>query len=463
MIGRRALRRTLLVGFFVLVLGAQSAIAVPPDPMDGGDGTEWRQLYETTGLTWNRVAGICPRDGSTPCSGAIGSTDLIGWVWGTDAQVVALLGRYAPAILTANPPVVAGPEYMLMATGFLGEMRWTHSIALTYFFTEATIGWTSSTDGAGAPILGAVSMGFPPASGSFAVGTGGAPDEASSTRGFWLWRPSGFDHSPPVITPTVDGATGNNGWFVGDVSVSWDVRDDQLAITERVGCNPSSVVSDTSGTSRSCRATSDGGTASASVVVRRDTVAPTLTCTAPEPVFELYQLAGQVRASVADATSGPAVASTFGLANTSRAGSFTTTVRGTDRAGNTGTATCPYRVIIPTCHGLTPTRIGTALNDAITGTAGRDVIVAFGGADNVDGAGGAGGADVICGNDGPDTLKGGGGNDWIDGGASPDDIYGGAGDDTLDGGLHNDSIRGENGRDTCISGELRMSSCEVIL
>jgi Ca2+-binding RTX toxin-like protein len=302
-------------------------------------------------------------------------------------------------------------------------------------------------------------MSYPPASGLFAVATGGAPDEASATRGVWLWRPSGFDHSPPVITPTVAGATGNNGWFVGDVSVSWDVRDDESAVTERVGCNPATVVSDTPGASSSCRATSEGGTSSASVVVRRDTTAPTLTCLAPEPVFELYQLGAQVRASVADATSGPAVASAFGIANTGRAGSFTSTVTGRDRAGNTGTATCPYRVIIPTCRGLTPTRVGTALNDAITGTAGRDVIVAFGGADTVDGGGGA---DVICGGDGPDTLRGAGGNDLIDGGASNDDIYGGAGDDTLDGGLHNDSLRGDNGRDTCTSGELRMSSCEVI-
>ena len=68
---------------------------------------------------------------------------------------------------------------------------------------------------------------------------------------------------------------------------------------------------------------------------------------------------------------------------------------------------------------------------------------------------------MICGGDGPDTLYGGGAKDWIDGGASNDDIHGGAGDDTLDGGLHLDSLRGDNGRDTCISGEIRMSSCEL--
>jgi Ca2+-binding RTX toxin-like protein len=56
---------------------------------------------------------------------------------------------------------------------------------------------------------------------------------------------------------------------------------------------------------------------------------------------------------------------------------------------------------------------------------------------------------------------GGDGADRIDGGASPDDLNGGRGDDFLDGGLHNDSLRGDDGRDTCVSGETRRSSCEA--
>jgi Ca2+-binding RTX toxin-like protein len=59
------------------------------------------------------------------------------------------------------------------------------------------------------------------------------------------------------------------------------------------------------------------------------------------------------------------------------------------------------------------------------------------------------------------AVRGGDGNDWIDGGASSDDLNGGNGDDYLDGGLHNDSLRGDAGRDTCTSGEVRTSSCEL--
>jgi hemolysin type calcium-binding protein len=261
-----------------------------------------------------------------------------------------------------------------------------------------------------------------------------------------------------MITPIVDGAEGNNGWFVSDVSVGWDVHDDESPVSGQVGCDPGTVTSDTVGTSFSCEATSAGGTASETAVVRRDVTAPTLTCGTPAPVFEIYQLGARVPASVTDATSGPAASTRFGPANTNRAGSFTTIVMGTDRAGNAGKRSCPYTVVIPTCRGLTATLVGTASNDVIAGTTGRDVIVALGGADIVSGGGGA---DVICGGDGPDILKGDAGGDWIDGGASSDDIYGGAGDDTLDGGLHNDSLRGDGGRDTCTSGEIRMSSCEI--
>ena len=52
---------------------------------------------------------------------------------------------------------------------------------------------------------------------------------------------------------------------------------------------------------------------------------------------------------------------------------------------------------------------------------------------------------------------------WFDTGAGFDSILGSAGDDNLDGGTQDDSIRGDAGRDTCTSGEVRMSSCEVIV
>src|SRR5262245_24393023 len=65
------------------------------------DGKVWRQLVETTGLSWTQVSEVCPLDGATPCSGIVGGRDLRGWIWGTAEQVTNLLGHYEPAILTS--------------------------------------------------------------------------------------------------------------------------------------------------------------------------------------------------------------------------------------------------------------------------------------------------------------------------------------------------------------------------
>jgi Ca2+-binding RTX toxin-like protein len=238
----------------------------------------------------------------------------------------------------------------------------------------------------------------------------------------------------------VSGTLGKNGFYVSDVTVSWDVRDGESDVFT-TGCDTTTLTSDTAGTTFTCTATSAGGTASKSLTVKRDATAPVVTCLTPHQVFEIYQLGAWVRATVTDATSGPGSPFPQGATNTNTPGLFTSTVTGSDLAGNrSAPKACPYQVVIPSCNGQPPTIVGTALNNVINGTSGRDVIVGLGGADTINGNGGD---DVICGGDGPDTIDGGDGNDWIDGGAS------------------NDSIRGGSGTDTCISGETRMSSCEL--
>ena len=455
MTARRGVLAALSIVVLVTLAGGPAA-AAPPDPLDDGNGKQWRQLYETQGLSWSQVAQICPRDGATPCSGSIGPRDLTGWVWATDTQVIALMGQYAPAILTADPPIVSGVDYFGLAQSFLTELRWTDSVSGYGFFSSWTMGWTSSTDAAGNPIAGKVAYGWWPPTGSFGLAAVAVPSHFQ--HGVFLWRPSAGDHTPPAVTPNVAGTVGSGGWYVSDVRVSWDVQDDESAVTSNTGCEPRTFETDTAGTTVACEATSAGGTATGSVLVKRDITPPTVTCPSPEPVFELYRVGAFVAASVTDATSGAASPVAQGGAKTSTVGSFQTVVTGADRAGNRRSSLCSYRVAVPTCNGLTATRVGTAGNDVINGTSGPDVIVALGGADDVEGNGGA---DVICGGEGGDTIDGGGGHDWIDGGASPDDLSGGDGNDTLDGGLHNDSLRGGSGTDTCRSGETRMSSCEL--
>jgi hypothetical protein len=432
--------RTAARASFLAVVMAVGWASAASAGVNDTHGREWRQLYETTGLSWDQVASVCPRDGVTPCSGSVGGRVLTGWVWGTDTQVVELMSEYAPELATAVPPQVSGPEQFLPAANFLGVMRYTAYMTTTYSNAEWTDGWTASNNASGSPVTGRVSFGWPPPGGQFSVASPGSPDPVSD-RGVWLWRTAGLDYSPPVITPTIAGTLGTNGWYRSDVSLTWDVTDAESPIDSTSGCDPASVTADTGGTTFTCQAKSFGGTSSASATVKRDTTAPTVTCQSPAPAFTLGQVGARVQATVADATSGPAVASASGAAATGAKGSFTAPVTGSDRAGNTRTVQCAYTVVIPPCNGLAPTKVGTAANDTIAGGPGRDVVAGLGGNDTITGADGN---DVICGGDGNDTIEGGAGDDWIDGGGG------------------SDSIRGDNGYDTCLSGELKTSSCEVI-
>ena len=389
----------------------------------------------------------------------VGGKDLTGWVWGTDAQVLELLSEYAPDLATADPPFFSGPEYFLQGAAFLNVMRYTVDFTSNYAHSEWTGGWTASTDASGTPIGGRASFSHPIFRGEIGLAPVGS-DSFGPYRGVFLWRTAGLDYTPPTITPQVTGTLGNNGWYVSDVAVTWDVTDAQSPIDSTSGCGPASVTTDTAGTSLTCTATSVGGTANATTVVKRDLKAPTLTCQSPAPTFPLGQLGARLTATVTDATSGPAAPAVNGAANTDKAGTHKAPLTGSDRAGNTTTKQCAYSVAVPTCRGLTATRVGTIGNDVINGTAGPDVIVAVRGDDTINGRGGD---DVICGGDNTDTIDGGQGADVVDGGAGFDSILGSAGDDNLDGGTQDDSIRGDAGRDTCTSGEVRMSSCEVII
>lgn len=85
------------------------------------------------------------------------------------------------------------------------------------------------------------------------------------------------DATPPVISPTVAGTLGANGWYTSNVSVTWSVVDGESAISSQTGCAASSVVGDTNGVTFTCSATSAGGTATESVTIKRDATAPTVT------------------------------------------------------------------------------------------------------------------------------------------------------------------------------------------
>ena len=82
------------------------------------------------------------------------------------------------------------------------------------------------------------------------------------------------DTTAPVITPDVQGTQGQNGWYTSNVTVSWNVSDPESSITNKTGCDPTTISSDTAGQTLTCSATSAGGTDSKSVTIKRDATPP---------------------------------------------------------------------------------------------------------------------------------------------------------------------------------------------
>ncbi len=181
-------------------------IPPPPGPLpvvahgnvDDLRGKEWRQLTQTSGLTWSQVAQICPQDGVTPCSGKIGTINFTDWVWANSTQVRELLSYFAPDILTNA--TVAGPNYVTTATQFQNLFQLTQHITGTVnyqFFNFRFVGGVTATasfaaNGTPLPVGGAVTiaeeMFGPTASFSLDAITPGE----TTVRGVFLWRPTGL-------------------------------------------------------------------------------------------------------------------------------------------------------------------------------------------------------------------------------------------------------------------------------
>lgn len=153
------------------------------------------------------------------------------------------------------------------------------------------------------------------------------------------------DTTPPMITPTVAGPLGSGGWYTATVSVSWSVVDNESAINGSSGCESASVSADSAGTTYTCQATSEGGTSSESVTVRRDATAPTVIFGSGVPAANA---AGWNRSDVSfaytasDATSGVATTAPASPVSVGGEGTgVTSTVTVTDHAGNTTTIGTP--------------------------------------------------------------------------------------------------------------------------
>ena len=146
-----------------------------------------------------------------------------------------------------------------------------------------------------------------------------------------------LDNTPPLISPSVAGTPGNNGWYASDVTLSWTVVDDESPISSQNGCDPVMVNADTAGITFTCTATSAGGSSSGSVTIKRDATAPTLSAAAtssPSPAG-WYNSDVTVHFTCEDGLSGVASCPGDEILSSEGAAVSSTAQTATDQAGNT--------------------------------------------------------------------------------------------------------------------------------
>jgi hypothetical protein len=192
------------------------------------------------------------------------------------------------------------------------------------------------------------------------------------------------DATPPTVAANVAGTAGTNGWYTGDLEVTWTVTDPDSPIISQTGCETRSVTADTDGVTFTCSATSAGGTTTESVTIKRDATPPLVTIVSPTD-GGTYEQGSEVFAdySCSDGTagiescSGPVASGVAIDTATEEPQSFAVTA--TDAAGTSSTVTHTYTV-----EQTTP-RVD-AIDDAVTTDEDLPVTIAVLGNDTGGGA-----------------------------------------------------------------------------
>jgi hypothetical protein len=160
------------------------------------------------------------------------------------------------------------------------------------------------------------------------------------------------DDTPPVVSYSIDGIAGTNKWYRGsthgnNITVHWSVSDPESQIISTTGCDPAiQIPGPNTGTTRTCEATSDGGTTRITTkLLKIDADAPTTAAITSRPPNGAgwYRTPLAISWSGTDATSGIAgCRPTLNYAGPDTTG---TNVVGncTDEAGNTSAAAISFR------------------------------------------------------------------------------------------------------------------------
>jgi Subtilase family len=157
------------------------------------------------------------------------------------------------------------------------------------------------------------------------------------------------DPTPPVVSATLSPAKpdGANGWYRGNVRVTWSASDASSPLTSSSGCGAVSPAQGT--TSLTCSATSSAGTTSIPLTIKRDSTPPS------KPVLTGIRAAAYapaklprasaIRCHATDRTSGIARCTVTGYRSTP--GRHKLTAIAKNGAGRTATTTLSYTVTRP--------------------------------------------------------------------------------------------------------------------
>ncbi len=176
------------------------------------------------------------------------------------------------------------------------------------------------------------------------------------------------DTTPPVVTSSIDGIPGNHDWYRGSaggnyIVVRWSVSDPESPIISTSGCEPAIQINGpNTGTTRTCSATSDGGTTSVTTrLLKIDATPPTnLQANAVRPPDHngWYNQSVNINWGGIDATSGidSCTSRTYSGPDS---GNGSTTGTCTDMAGNISAAfpfTLSYDATRPNASNAVPGR-----------------------------------------------------------------------------------------------------------
>jgi Subtilase family/PASTA domain len=154
--------------------------------------------------------------------------------------------------------------------------------------------------------------------------------------------------TPPGVAAALSPAApdGANGWYRSPVTVAWNVSDPNPSVLNTSGCGPTTVSTDTTGSTFTCSANGVGGTNSGSVTVKLDTTppsAPKFSGISPKP-YKRSKLPkrSKIHCSSSDPTSGLQSCTISGFKTSN--GPHTLTAKATNGAGETKTSKRTYGV-----------------------------------------------------------------------------------------------------------------------